>query len=196
MVTGMLQLMLKENHIMRTRILAASTLATVVISGLAFAQTPKTEEDHAAHHPAGSAPVVSTSASGAVPSLEAFNQQMKAMQDMHQKMQAAKTSAERAKLMDEHMKLTQSGMAMMGQMREGTAGMAGMSGMGSPTSGGTGMMGSDAQGGGRQTSEGNSEGMSGMGGMMNMHMQMERRMAMMEQLMQMMVDREAARSGK
>jgi hypothetical protein len=38
--------------------------------------------------------------------------------------------------------------------------------------------------------------MAGMSGMMNMHMQMERRMAMMEQMMQMMVDREAARPGK
>jgi hypothetical protein len=32
---------------------------------------------------------------------------------------------------------------------------------------------------------------SGIGGMMNMHMQMERRMAMMEQMMQMMIDRDA-----
>jgi hypothetical protein len=30
-----------------------------------------------------------------------------------------------------------------------------------------------------------------MGGMMNMHMQMERRMAMMEQMLQMMIDRDA-----
>jgi hypothetical protein len=34
--------------------------------------------------------------------------------------------------------------------------------------------------------------MQGMPAMMGMHMQMERRMAMMEQMMQMMVDREAA----
>ena len=49
------------------------------------------------------------------------------MQDMHQKMQAAKSPAERAKLMDEHMKLMQSGMAMMGRMHGGKGGM-GMSG--------------------------------------------------------------------
>jgi hypothetical protein len=66
---------------------------------------------------------------------------------MRQKMQAANTPAERAKLMKEHMKLMQSGMAMLGQMRGGTTGMSGM-----------------------------------------MNMQMERRMAMMEQMMQMMVD--------
>ena len=67
----------------------------------------------------------------------------------------AKTPAERAKLMEDHMKLMQSGMAMLGQMRGGTAGMGGM-----------------------------------------MNMQMERRMAMMEQMMQMMVDREAVRPRK
>ncbi|WP_265632432.1 hypothetical protein [Cupriavidus cauae] len=38
---------------------------------------------------------------------------------------------------------------------------------------------------------GTMQGMEGMAGMMDMHRQMERRMAMMEQLMQMVVDREA-----
>ena len=37
---------------------------------------------------------------------------------------------------------------------------------------------------------------AGMSGMIGMHMQMERRMAMMEQMMQMMVDREAGRTGR
>jgi hypothetical protein len=41
---------------------------------------------------------------------------MKAMQEMHQKMQGAKTPAERAALMDEHMKTMRSGMGMMRQM--------------------------------------------------------------------------------
>ena len=71
---------------------------------------------------------------------------MKAMEEMHQKMQSAKTPAEREALMDEHRKLMHSGMGMMGQMR----------------------------------------GTGGMPGMMGMHM--ERRMAMMEQMMRMMVD--------
>lgn len=88
---------------MRTKILAASALATAIISGTAFAQTPKAEEDHSAHHSAGSASAASASAPSAKPSPEAFNQQMKAMQDMHQKMQAAKSPAERAKLMEDHM---------------------------------------------------------------------------------------------
>jgi hypothetical protein len=34
--------------------------------------------------------------------------------------------------------------------------------------------------------------MTGMAGMMGMHTQMERRMALMEQMMQMMIDRESA----
>jgi hypothetical protein len=38
----------------------------------------------------------------------------------------AKTPAERAKLMEDHMKLMQSGMAMLGQLRGGTAGMGGI----------------------------------------------------------------------
>ena len=148
---------------MHTKILTVSTLVTVIFSGVAFAQAPKADEVHSAHHPAGSAPAASP---GATPSPEAFDRQMKAMQDMHQRMQAAKTPAERAKLMDDHMRIMRSGMAMMSQMHGGTSSMAGMSGMRSSTS-------------------------EGMGGMMNMHMQMERRMAMMEQMMQMMIDREA-----
>ena len=50
-------------------------------------------------------------------------------QDMRQKLRATKTPAERAKLMEDHMKLMQSGMAMLGQMRGGTAGMGGMMNM-------------------------------------------------------------------
>jgi len=38
---------------------------------------------------------------------------------MHQKMMAAKTPAERAALMKDHMKVMQDGMAMMGQMGGG-----------------------------------------------------------------------------
>ena len=182
----MLLLKLKENHIMRTRILAVTTLA--VLSGMAFAQTPKAEDDHSAHHPTGSDPAASPPATGATPSPEAFNQQMKAMQDMHQKLQAAKTPAERAKLMGDHMKLMQSGMTMMGQMHGVSA--AGMGGMGGSAPGGMGMTPpSGTPAGGGQTSAGSAGGMPGM---MGMHMQMERRMTMMEQMMQMMVDREAA----
>lgn len=83
------------------------------------------------------------------------------MQEMHKKMQVAKDPAGRNKLMSEHMKLMQSGMTMMGQMRGDPSVCA-----------------------------------PNMNEMMKMHMQMARRMDLMERMMQMMVDREAARSGQ
>jgi uncharacterized membrane protein YccC len=140
----------------------APALIGLVIAGCAAAQAPKAEEDHSAHHPAGAtaapAPQAAT-ADRTTASPEGLNRQLKAMQDMHRRMQAAKTPAERAALMDEHMQLMQSGMAMMGQLRGGSMSPGAAMGAG-----------------------------PGMG----MHDRMEGRMAMMEQMMQMMVDREAA----
>lgn len=137
-------------------------LIGLVIAGCAAAPAPKAEEDHSAHHPAGAtaapAPQAAT-ADRTTAAPEGLNRQLKAMQDMHRRMQAAKTPAERAALMDEHMRLMQSGMAMMGQLRGG--GMSPGAAMGA-------------------------------GPGMGMHDRMEGRMAMMEQMMQMMVDREAA----
>ena len=53
---------------------------------------------------------------------------MKAMQEMHDKMMAAKTPEERNALMAEHMKTMQEGMSMM----KGMGGMGGMAGAKSP----------------------------------------------------------------
>jgi hypothetical protein len=55
-----------------------------------------------------------------------MDKQMKAMQEMHEKMAAAKTPGERQALMSEHMKVMREGMSMMGRM----GGMGGMGGMG------------------------------------------------------------------
>lgn len=56
--------------------------------------------------------------------------QMKTMQGMHEKMMNAKTPEERSKLMAEHMKTMQDGMAMMdGMSGAGMGGMKGMQGM-------------------------------------------------------------------
>jgi hypothetical protein len=56
--------------------------------------------------------------------------QMKTMQGMHEKMMSAKTPEERSKLMAEHMKAMQDGMAMMeGMSGAGMGGMKGMPGM-------------------------------------------------------------------
>jgi hypothetical protein len=57
-----------------------------------------------------------------------LDKQFKAMQDMHEKMAAAKTPAERQALMAEHMKVMQGGMAMMGRMGGMGMGPGGMGG--------------------------------------------------------------------
>ncbi|MEP7303822.1 MAG: hypothetical protein ABI699_20070 [Caldimonas sp.] len=71
----------------------------------------KEADEHAAHHPSGSVP--------AAPAPAGYDGQMKMMQEMHQKMAAARTPEERAALMKAHMKTMQDGMGMMGQMRGG-----------------------------------------------------------------------------
>lgn len=159
--------------------IVAGLLTTLFVAGCAIAQSPKSADEHACHHPGGAqsggVAAQSAPASATPPAPDAFDRQMKAMQEMHKKMQAAKSPAERSALMDEHMKLMQSGMAMMGAGNSGGIGM--------------GMMQQGAQA--KSAMPAASEN-SGMGGMMGMHAQMERRMAMMEQMMQMMVDRQAA----
>ena len=135
------------------------TAAVVSLAGCSSFPGPSVRQadEHDGHHPGGeSAPQVDAAR---------VDRQMKAlheMQGMHQKMMAAKTPAERAALMKDHMKAMQDGMAMMGQMggprpiqRDGKPPMAD----GSPH---------------RES--------------------MMRRMDMMEMMMKMMVDREAARS--
>ena len=163
--------------------IVAGLLTTLFVAGCAIAQSPKPTDEHAGHHPGDTQNGVATQpapAATAVPAPDAFDRQMKAMQEMHKKMQAAKAPAERSALMDEHMKLMQSGMAMMGAGNSGGMGM--------------GMMQQGAQ---AKPAAPAASGNSGMGGgMMGMHAQMERRMAMMEQMMQMMVDRQAAMPSK
>ena len=97
--------------------------------------------------------------------------QMKSMQAMHDKMMNAKTPEERSKLMAEHMKTMQDGMAMMdGMSGAGMGGMGGMKGM---------------------------PGMPGMGGDMGARQQMmEKRMEMMQTMMKMMMDRMPAMPAK
>jgi predicted neutral ceramidase superfamily lipid hydrolase len=136
-----------------------------VLSGTALAQTPTPKTDHPSHQsienpviPAGLAPKAEKT-----PSSEDIDKQIRAMQEMHQKMQATQTPAERAKLMERHRKVMQESMSMMSQMRGDAHAMAGM---------------------------------SGPGGMMDMHRSMERRMAMMEQMMQMVIDRDTAKTGQ
>lgn len=107
------------------------------LSFATWAQAGEPQVDHAAHHPAGaSAPVSAksstpqpdkpvakkTSAGRDAKSTAAVHSSMNAMHDMHEKMMAAKTPAEREALMGEHMKAMQDGMAMMKQMKKDTHG--------------------------------------------------------------------------
>ena len=135
--------------------LAAAAVATLAgCSSFPGATAKPAEEQHEAHHPAAeTAPRVDPAK---------FEQQMKSMQEMHQKMMAAKTPGERAALMRDHMKTMQDGMALMAQMGSGP------------------MMG---QKGG---------GMSSKPDDPSMHNDTMQRMDMMEMMMQMMVDRESA----
>ena len=66
----------------------------------------------------------SASSMAAPDQMARMDAQMKTMRNMHEKMMNAKTPEERNKLMAEHMKTMQDGMAMMGGMK----GMQGMTG--------------------------------------------------------------------
>ena len=149
--------------------LAASTV--LVLSACATAtgpagpkRTAPTDAEHESHHPAGAA---SAPAAASAP----WQDRMKAMREMRDKMMNAKTPEERQALMAEHMKAMQGGMQMMKSMGPGM-------GMG----GGMGMMGGGMGG-------------MGMGGTANRadpaqrQQMMERRMEMMEMMMEMMMQR-------
>ena len=127
-------------------------------------------DQHKGHHPAGSPPMAKAMPGKTTPEMARMANHMKAMQEMHDKMMAAKTTEERNALMAEHMKTMQEGMAAMKSM--GGMGMGGMGGK---------------------------EGMGGMSGMApakatpaNMAQRqtmMEQRMDMMQSMMEMMADR-------
>lgn len=103
---------------------------------------------------------------GAPMPMAAMEPRMKAMKDMHQRMMAAKNPAERQALMADHMKAMQEGMAMMKEMHGGMKGMGGMGGM----------AGMD-----------HSKGMPA--GMAQRHQMMTEHMAMMQMMMDMMMQR-------
>ena len=87
-------------------------------------------DQHKAHHPAGSASAAAAQPmpGKTTPEMARMANQKKAMQEMHDKMMAAKTPEERNALMGEHMKTMQEGMGMM----KGMGGMGGMAGPKSP----------------------------------------------------------------
>ena len=96
------------------------TLALIATLAIASATSFAQDDQHKAHHPAGTAaeavPAPATGKPAAKPVMTMMDTHMKAMQAMHEKMASAKTPAEREALMPEHMKLMQDGMSMMGGM--------------------------------------------------------------------------------
>jgi hypothetical protein len=124
-----------------------------------------------------------------------MDQQMTAMRSMHDQMASAKTPAERNALMAAHRAVMQNGMQMMGGMGPGMGqhGMAGMGpgmgpGMGAGMSGG---MGPRSAGPGAMPGQaGTPEDWAAR------QLWMEKRMEMMQSMMQMMVDRMPAEPAK
>lgn len=106
-----------------TRTLSTIGLAALIALPLSsLAAAPAAQDDH--HPEAASAPAATKAApakpgpgkQGAMPG---YAGQMRAMQQMHEKMLAAKTPEERNALMAEQMKLMESSMTMMGRMGPG-----------------------------------------------------------------------------
>ena len=85
---------------------------------------------HKGHHPAASvaAATAKSMPDKTTPEMAQMANQMKAMQEMHNKMMTAKTPEERNALMVDHMKSMQDGMGMM----KGMGGMGAMSGPKAP----------------------------------------------------------------
>ena len=137
---------------------------TFVLLTLAAPSWAVQHDPHKGHHPAGSASAAAAKSmpGKTTPEMARMANHMGAMQQMHDKMMAAKTPEDRNALMAEHMKTMQEGMAMM----KGMGGMGGMGGM-------SGMTGSKSM----PTS------------MTERQSMMEQRMDMMQTMMEMMVDR-------
>ncbi|RZI40040.1 hypothetical protein EGT07_25670 [Herbaspirillum sp. HC18] len=94
-------------------------VATIALATAAVPVFAADTADHDQHHPdsapaAKAPPAKSTKlADGKITKMDG---QMKAMQEMHDKMMAAKTPEERNALMADHMKMMQKSMAMMNDM--------------------------------------------------------------------------------
>ncbi|MBD3893482.1 hypothetical protein [Hydrogenophaga sp.] len=145
------------------------TLIGLTFVGAAFgatAQTPPPAAAPGAAQPADDA--------GVAARLARMDQHMTAMQDLRTRMAGAKTPAQREALWAEHSRLMQEGMTLMGGMGPGGRGMGmGMGGMGM---GGMGMRGGPGASLDAETRQ----------------LMLERRMEMMQSMMQLMMDRQAA----
>ena len=102
--------------------LAHSLSLAIAISTFGAHAWAADADPHQAHHPAGTA---SAPAAKAMPGKARMDSQMMAMHEMHDKMMAAKTPAERDALTAEHMKIMRDGMTMLNGMSPGGMGGSG-----------------------------------------------------------------------
>ncbi len=132
-------------------------MTALIISGCAVTQPPKAEEEHSAQHPQGTAPATVAIQAAPMPTPTA-----EAFNRQMQAMEAMHKKMQAARTPAKRA-------ALLGeQTKLMQSGMAMMGQMRSATPAGA-------------------EGIPAMGDMMHMHMQMERRMAMMEKMVQMMM---------
>ena len=96
--------------------LAHSLSLALAISTIGAPAWSADADSHQAHHPAGTA---SAPAGKAMPGKARMDSQMKAMNEMHDRMLAAKSPQERDALAAEHLKLMQNSMAMINSMSPG-----------------------------------------------------------------------------
>jgi hypothetical protein len=101
--------------------LVTSLIAVSLTLGAGAAQAASPAVDEHGHGTAASQ--TETSPKAQPKALSDSDALMQKMQDMHERMMAAKTPEERAKLMDEQMPAMQQGMAMMNAMRHPHGGM-------------------------------------------------------------------------
>jgi hypothetical protein len=112
---------LDHPHLESSMKLAHSLSLALAISAVGAPGWAADADDHQAHHPAGaaSAPATKAMPGKSRPDMARMDTQTKAMHEMHDKMMAAKTPAERDALTAEHMKIMQDGMTMMNGMSPG-----------------------------------------------------------------------------
>jgi len=93
-------------------VVGSSALALALLVGCSSmpGSASKAADEHAGHQSQGARVTTPTPAG--------YEQQMKTMQEMHQKMSAARTPDERAALMKDHMKTMHDGMGMMARCAE------------------------------------------------------------------------------
>ena len=157
--------------------LAHSLALSFVLSAMNASTWAAQDDQHQAHHPAGAAsgPASSKAMPGkGGPDMAAMDAQMAAMREMHDKMMATKTPEERNALMAEHLKTMQESMRMMNGTTDGMGGMMG-----------------DKMGGMKGDMKGGLKG-----GMAARQQMMEKRLDMMQAMMQMMTDRLPATPAK